>query len=232
MYERGSRKPLPPMEFRPLALAYCRVSTAEQVEHGASLDAQRDILTAEGERRGYRVEVVTDEGISAKDLRRPGLQSALARLDAGHAVALLAVRIDRISRSIHDFSGLMERSQKKGWSLITLSPVIDPADPSGEFIAHILAAAAQHERRLISVRVKEGMARRRAEGVHLGRHSAQEPETVAEIVLARRRGHTLGEIARQLDASGVPTVQGGRRWWPSTVRAVLHSAAAREVDPS
>ena len=31
----------------------------------------------------------------------------------------------------------------------------------------------------------------------------------------------LSEIARALTAEGVPTAHGGRKWWPSTVRAVL-----------
>lgn len=46
---------------RPLALAYVRVSTVEQVQDGASLDAQRAALVAEGERRGWDVEMVADE---------------------------------------------------------------------------------------------------------------------------------------------------------------------------
>ena len=37
-------------------------------------------------------------------------------------------------------------------------------------------------------------------------------------------GHTLGQIARELNANGVPTAQAGRQWWPSTIRAVLTRA--------
>jgi hypothetical protein len=48
------------------------------------------------------------------------------------------------------------------------------------------------------------------------------PQPVVERVrVERARGRTLGEIARGLTADGVPTAHGGRRWWPSTVRAVL-----------
>jgi Recombinase len=56
----------------------------------------------------------------------------------------------------------------------------------------------------------------------------QLPEhVVARIQAARAGGKTLGEIARELNAIGVPTAQGGRQWWPSTVRAVL-ARVARE----
>jgi hypothetical protein len=48
------------------------------------------------------------------------------------------------------------------------------------------------------------------------------PESVAErIRLEYAHGRGLSEIARALNAEGVPTAHGGRRWWPSTVRAVL-----------
>jgi Recombinase len=49
------------------------------------------------------------------------------------------------------------------------------------------------------------------------------PELVVERVEAAfTAGQSLGDIARELNAAGVPTAQGGRQWWPSTVRAVLN----------
>lgn len=48
------------------------------------------------------------------------------------------------------------------------------------------------------------------------------PRSIVErIRLEYARGRSLSEIARALTAEGVPTAHGGRRWWPSTVRAVL-----------
>jgi Recombinase len=44
---------------------------------------------------------------------------------------------------------------------------------------------------------------------------------VERIRLDYARGHGLAEIARALNADGVPTAHSGRQWWPSTVRAVL-----------
>lgn len=112
------------------------------------------------------MEVLSDEGKSAKTLNRPGLQSALRRLDAGEADHLLAIRLDRVSRSVADFAGLLDRSAKKGWGLVLLSPNIDTSNAAGRFTAHVLASAAQYERELIGQRVREGMAQRKAEGVN------------------------------------------------------------------
>ena len=54
-----------------------------------------------------------------------------------------------------------------------------------------------------------------------GRRAVLPPEVIARIRDEYNGGKSLGEIARGLDADGVKTSQGGRQWWPSTVRAVL-----------
>ena len=96
-------------------LLYCRVSTEEQAISGAGLQAQRQALVAECERRGWTiVREITDEGFSAKDMRRPGVQEAIRALEAGEADALVVSKLDRLSRSMVDFSALMARAQKRG----------------------------------------------------------------------------------------------------------------------
>jgi hypothetical protein len=54
-----------------------------------------------------------------------------------------------------------------------------------------------------------------------GRKPSLPPEIVARIRGEHARGKSLGEIARALNTDVVPTSQGGRQWWHSTVRAVL-----------
>lgn len=217
---------------RPLALAYVRVSTDEQVKEGASLDAQRAALTAEAERRGWDLELVCEEGISGRKLDRPGLTAALDRLDAGEADALLAIRLDRISRSVADFAALLRRANRRRWRLVLLSPDLDTEDPAGRFTAHVLAAAAEYESELIGARTREGMAQRRAEGVHLGRPRSLPEDVVERIVRERAVGTSLRAVADALTADAVPTAHGGARWHASTVSAVLASTTARALTRS
>ncbi len=217
MTKHATRRP------RPLALGYVRVSTEGQVLDGASLDAQRAALASEAERRGWDVEIVADQGVSAKSLNRPGLLAALERLDRGEADALLSVRLDRVSRSVSDFAGLLARAKRRGWSVVLLSPNLDTTDPAGKFTAHVLAAAAEYERDLIGARTREGMAQRRAEGIHVGRPRILPNDVVARIVAEHAEGRSLRAIAADLDADGIPTAHGGSRWYASTVRGVLSS---------
>ncbi len=55
-------------------------------------------------------------------------------------------------------------------------------------MAHVLASVAQYERKVIGQRTKEGMAQRRAEGVHVGRCSALPEATVHRIVASEHLG--------------------------------------------
>jgi hypothetical protein len=56
------------------------------------------------------------------------------------------------------------------------------------------------------------------------------PKTVVDRVrLEHAQGRSLGEIARGLTADDVATAHGGRRWWPSTVRALLLRASASDT---
>ncbi len=48
-------------------------------------------------------------------MNRPALLAALTRLDRGDADALIAIRLDRISRSVADFAGRLDRAGRKGW---------------------------------------------------------------------------------------------------------------------
>ena len=205
-------------------LAYVRVSTEEQKGSGAGLAAQRAAILAECQRRGWSlVDVIEDAGYSAKDLKRPGVRIALDILREGGADALVVAKLDRLSRSMLDFAGIMAAAQKQGWGLIALDCAVDTTTPAGEAMANVLATFAQFERRLISQRTKDALAMKRAQGVRLGRPRQLSQRVVKRILRERDGGKTLAAIAEGLNQDRVPTAQGGQRWYPSTVRAVLRS---------
>jgi DNA invertase Pin-like site-specific DNA recombinase len=202
-------------------LLYCRVSTEEQAISGAGLQAQRQALVAECERRGWTiVREITDEGFSAKDMRRPGVQEAIRTLEAGEADALVVSKLDRLSRSMVDFSALMARAQKRGFALVALD-CLDTTSPSGEAMANMLATFAQFERRLISQRTKDALAVKQAQGVRLGRPPVLDAELRDRIRAMRADGASLARIADELTAGGVATAHGGVRWYPSTILKIL-----------
>lgn len=210
------------------ALGYVRVSTDEQASHGHGLDAQRAAIRTACELRGWDLlEVVGEEkGASAKTLERAGLQDTLRRMDRGEADVLVVAKIDRLSRSLSQGSAVLERAALRGWSLVTLDFDLDNTTPVGEMVANQLLTAGRFERRMASLRTKEGLAAARAKGVRLGRPRTLSDATLRRIVKERAAGRSLGKIAAALTADGIPTARGGKTWVVSTVVGVLDSQDA------
>lgn len=205
-----------------IVVAYTRVSTAEQADSGAGLEAQRQAINLEAERRGWRIlRVFEDAGVSGKSVSgRPGLQAALDAVESGEAQALVVMKLDRLSRSLVDFAGVMERSRRKGWALVALDLGVDTSTPSGEMMANVLATFAQFERRLIGQRTKDALAVKREQGVQLGRPREISSDAVSRIRELDQSGYGASEIARILNREGISTPRGGR-WYPPGVTRVL-----------
>lgn len=209
-------------------VGYLRVSTEEQALSGAGLAAQRATIEAEATRRGWTIVAwFADEGISGKAIaNRPGLADAITAVEARTAGALVVAKLDRLSRSVSDASGLLDRAAKAGWRVFSADLAIDTTTPAGEAAAAMMIVFSQLERRLISQRTKDALAVKKAAGVRLGRPTSLPAEVVARIVTDHTAGESLGAIGRALTDEQVPTAQGGVRWYPATVRAVLNSQAA------
>jgi len=209
-------------------IGYIRVSTDEQADSRAGLEAQRAAILAEAERRGWRVvAIIEDAGYSARDLKRPGIAAALEALARKRADTLVVAKLDRLSRSVLDFAGLMSQATREHWALVALDVNVDTTTAAGEAMANVLATFAQFERRLIGERTRAALAIKRAQGVRIGRPRSLPLVVVDRIVAARAAGRSLRAIADELNADGVPTAHGGSLWYASTVRTVLASEAGR-----
>jgi DNA invertase Pin-like site-specific DNA recombinase len=215
-------------------IAYLRVSTSEQADSRAGMEAQRAAILAEAERRGWtEVRFIEDAGHSGKSTKRPGLALALEALKRGEAAGLVVSKMDRLSRSLLDFAKIMDVAQRQGWALIALDCPVDPSTPTGEAMASIVATFAQLERRLIGQRTREALAAKRAAGVRLGRRYELPRDVAQRILDARREGKSLRAIAASLNDEGVPTAHPeGVQWYASTVRAVITSRAKEPAPPS
>ena len=213
------------------AHGYCRVSTDQQADSGAGMDAQVAAITQAAEARGWQLAgVEADNGTSGTTTDRPGLQRILERVQPGEAVVV--AKLDRLSRSVQDAAGLLDRANREGWSLVALDVGIDSSTAAGRLVANVLAAVAQWESDVVSERTSAALQARKAAGMVLGSPNRIPDETVRRIKRWRSRGWSLGKIANRLNELEVPTAQGGARWYPSTVRAVLQRTRGRKVRAS
>ncbi|HIA03056.1 MAG TPA: recombinase family protein [Myxococcales bacterium] len=226
-------------------IGYIRVSTEHQADGGISLEAQRTKLEAYA--TALELELVgieVDAGASAKTLNRPGLQTALGRLDAGEADALLVPKLDRLTRSVKDLASLIEGYFEKRFSLLSVGDSIDTRSAAGRLILNVLTSVGQWEREATGERTKEALSYLKAQGVKLGGEALgwkrtaksddsgrlivadvrKEVAAVKRILKLRGKGKTLRSIAETMTLEGYQTKRGGQ-WHASTVGNVVRRAA-------
>lgn len=218
---------------RPVAMVgYIRVSTAEQGDSGAGLEAQRQAIEAACHARRWELVAVHQDVASGRSLdSRPGLKRALATIHRDEAVGLVVAKLDRLSRSVIDAAQTIEQARAEGWNLVALDLGVDFSTAAGEAMANMTATFAQLERRLIGERTRAALAVRKAQGVRLGRPLSLDAHTRARILQLRRRGHGWTAIADRLNADGVPSARGAATWRPSSVRAVVAAVAPELATP-
>ena len=148
-------------------------------------------------------------------------------------------KLDRLTRSVRDLSGLLEQYFGTRFTLLSVEEKIDTSSAAGRMILNIMATVSQWEREVIGERTSAALQHKRAKGQHVGaaalgyrvnagklEKEAVEQKTVRRIRRLRAKGWTLQAIADKLNAEGVPTKRGGR-WHPSTVTYVVRRTETR-----
>ena len=182
---------------------YLRVSTDDQ-----TLEPQRLELVNYCRIRDFNIVQEYSDVISGSKLARTGLDALLAEVRAGRVQALMAVKIDRIARSLPNLAQIIAELDKHGVALIIPGQGIDTSDsnPAGKLMRGILGVIAEFERDLIIQRTKAGLAAAKARGVKLGHPSKVMPANHKEVVAQWRRetgGTHIRDLAMRL--GGVST---------------------------
>lgn len=200
-------------------IGYLRVSTEEQANSGLGLDAQRDTIQRYADAHGWDLIWHVDEGLSAKSLDRPQLQAALDRLNVTpkrrEVDGIVVAKLDRLSRSVVDFAGVLELARARKWALVAIDLGVDTSTATGEMVANVMMAVAQWERRVIGERTSAAMQAAKRAGRHMGRVSAL-PEATGARLLELRATSTLAATADALNAEGLTTAT-GTSWTENSV---------------
>jgi DNA invertase Pin-like site-specific DNA recombinase len=148
-----------------LTLAYCRVSTEEQAEEGWSIEGQTDKLRAYANLHDLgEITVISDPGISGKNMLRPGVQHLLAAVEAGHATHVIVWKLDRLSRSLRDLMELRDTFDKHGVTLHSVCENLDLSSPAGRWFFSMMGGQAEYYREALSENVSMGLDRAVKEG--------------------------------------------------------------------
>ncbi len=216
---------------------YIRVSTEKQADEGYSMDAQRERLSAYCQAQGWTVcadHIYVDEGISGTHTERPSYQAMLQAAKGGSIKRIVAMKLDRLSRNVRDFLGLVDELQAVGCDLVLIKESFDTSTPHGRFALTMFAAMAELEASTITERVMSGKVQKATTGGYNGAPTPYGYEytngvftvnpaqagAVAGIFERWLAGQSMHSIAKWLSDQGIATKKGGQ-WAQATVRAIL-----------
>jgi len=209
---------------------YTRKSTDEGLEQEFnSLDAQREAgenYIASQKSQGWVClpDRYDDGGYTGGNMERPALKRLLADIEAGRVDCVVVYKVDRLSRSLLDFTRVMETFEKHGVSFVSVTQQFNTNTSMGRLMLNVLLSFAQFEREIISERTRDKIAAARRKGKWSGgrpilgydvdprggRLLVNEDEAVRvraifELYLERE---SLIETVKALDARGWTT----KRW--------------------
>ena len=219
------------------AIGYVRVSTEDQAKEGVSLDNQKSKIEAYCQLKDLELsEIVEDAGISAKNLKRPGVQKVLRMARKKKVDAIVVYKLDRIFRSTVDALETTKMFDKWGVSFHSIEETLDTQSAMGRFFFTLTAALAEMERRIIGERTKAALSHKRSCNEKTGGDvpygydltpagllikNPTEQKVIRLIRRLNKRGYSLRGICSELDKEGHKTKRGNTRWHPQTVSSIL-----------
>jgi len=238
----------------------CAIYTRKSTEEGLamefnSLDAQREAAEAfihSQRHEGWVVlpEKYDDGGFTGGNMERPALKRLMADVEAKKIDCIVVYKVDRLSRSLLDFSRIMETLDRAGASFVSVTQQFNTTHSMGRLTLNILLSFAQFEREIISERTKDKMSAARRKGKWVGGGmilgydlnaersrlvvNEVEAEQVRQIFDLYLEKQSLLATAAELNRRGWPrkvwtgkrgTTVGGRQWNKPNLLGLLNNVA-------
>ena len=121
-----------------------------------------------GEQAAEQLVIYEDEGFSGGNLNRPAFRRMMEAARQRKFQAIIVYRLDRISRNVSDFSGLIEELSRLNVSFISIKEQFDTSTPMGRAMMYIASVFSQLERETIAERIRDNMQELAKTGRWLG----------------------------------------------------------------
>ncbi|MBN8485591.1 MAG: recombinase family protein [Sphingomonadales bacterium] len=156
----------------------CAVYTRKSTEDGLeqefnSLDAQREACEAyilSQRHEGWTLVPMRydDGGFSGGNMERPGLKALLADVDGGLVDVIVVYKVDRLTRSLADFSKIVERLDAREASFVSVTQAFNTTTSMGRLTLNVLLSFAQFEREVTGERIRDKIAASKKKGLWMG----------------------------------------------------------------
>jgi site-specific DNA recombinase len=153
---------------------YTRKSSEEGLEQEFnSLEAQREACEAyiRSQRHEGWASARTrydDGGFSGGNIERPALQRLLADIGSGRIDIVVVYKVDRLTRSLADFAGLVEIFDAQGVSFVSVTQQFNTTSSMGRLTLNVLLSFAQFEREVTRERIRDKIAASKKKGMWMG----------------------------------------------------------------
>ena len=153
---------------------YTRKSSEEGLEQNFnSLHAQRGACEAyvqsqAGEGWIALPALYDDGGFSGGSMERPALKQLMSDLERGIIDIVVVYKVDRLTRSLADFSKIVERFDAKGVSFVSVTQAFNTTNSMGRLTLNVLLSFAQFEREVTGERIRDKIAASKAKGMWMG----------------------------------------------------------------
>lgn len=156
----------------------CAIYTRKSSEEGLdqefnSLDAQREsaeAYIASQKAQGWvcSPKQYNDGGFSGGSMERPALDQLIRDIEAGEIDCVVVYKVDRLSRSLMDFSRIMDSFDEHGVSFVSVTQSFNTTSSMGRLTLNILLSFAQFEREIIGERIRDKIAAQKRKGKWTG----------------------------------------------------------------
>lgn len=214
----------------------------QSVERPDSISIEQQIELCQYEAKGESFRIYTDRGYSGKNTNRPEFTEMMKDIRNGLIHTVIVYKLDRISRSILDFSNMIEEFGRYNVKFISATEKFDTSSPVGNAMLNICIVFAQLERETIQKRVADAYYSRSRKSLYMGgpvpygfrkiptvidgiKTSMFEPvEEEARVVgliyeMYSQNGTSCGKIIKRLNELGIK--KRGRNWSRPRIRELL-----------
>lgn len=232
----------------PIDALYARQSLDKQ----DSISIENQIEFCKYETRGGDYETYIDKGFSGKNTNRPAFAQMMQDIKAGKIKRVIVYKLDRVSRSILDFSNMMEVFQEYHVEFVSSTEKFDTSTPIGNAMLNISIVFAQLERETIQKRVADAYNTKSQKGYYMGgrvpfgfkledtilhgirtSRFVPEPEEIKQIKLIYKlyseQDMTLGAVMRELLNRGF-TEKRGAAWCTARISEIVRNPVYVKAD--
>lgn len=223
----------------------------QSVDRADSISIESQIEFCRYELKGEPYKVYADRGYSGKNTDRPAFGEMMRDMENGTIRRVVVYKLDRISRSILDFSRMMERFEANRVEFVSTTEKFDTSSPMGRAMLNICIVFAQLERETIQKRVADAYYSRSQKSLYMGGRVSYgfrlSPTTVDGVrtsmyavneeeakqvrliyELYAKPECSCGDIARCLQANGM--LKNGKPWVRTRLAEILRNPVYVRAD--